>query len=53
MGLAHYWRLDLDKRILVTGLLADGACREIGRFTDQIVVDEPVPFRARLADLLP
>jgi hypothetical protein len=53
-GVPHYWRLDLEGRCLVSHELADGEVyRETGRYTDDVVLDEPVALRFRLADLLP
>ncbi len=52
-GVAHFWRLDLDDRVLITHELAGDVYRETARLTDEVVVDVPVPLRFRLADLLP
>lgn len=53
IGLAHFWRLDLDDRVLITYALEGETCRETCRFTDEVVVEQPVPLRFRLADLQP
>ncbi len=51
-GIAHFWRLEPADRVLVTYTLDGELYRETGRFTDEVVIDEPVPLRFRLAQLL-
>lgn len=51
-GIAHFWRLEPADRILVTYALDGEIYRETGRFTDEVVVDEPVELRFRLGQLL-
>lgn len=51
-GIAHYWRLEPADRLLVTYALDGDLYRETGRFTDDVVIDEPVPLRFPLAQLL-
>ena len=51
-GLAHYWRLELRDPVLVTHTLDGEVYRETGRFTGDVVVDEPVALAFGLARLL-
>ncbi len=51
-GLPHYWRVELREPVLVTHALDGDAYRETGRFTGQVVVQQPVPLRFPLAQLL-
>jgi Uma2 family endonuclease len=51
-GIPHYWRLELDPAVLVVHRLEGEAYREVARFTDQVVVDEPVEVRFSLPELL-
>jgi Uma2 family endonuclease len=51
-GIAHYWRIEPRDRVLVTYALDDEAYRETGRFTDEVVIDDPVTLRFRLGTLL-
>lgn len=52
-GIEHFWRLELSGPVLVTHVLAGHVYREAARFEDEVVVDEPVPLRCPLRDLLP
>ncbi len=52
-GIAHYWRFEFDPLTLIVQVLDDGAYREVGRFTDVVVLTEPFPVSFRLGDLLP
>jgi len=51
-GIVHYWRLEPSEPLLVTFELDGETYREAGRFTDEVVVERPVPLRFRLAVLL-
>jgi Uma2 family endonuclease len=51
-GIKHFWRLEPVDRVLVTYVLEGKTYRETGRFLDEVVIDEPVGLRFRLADLL-
>lgn len=52
-GIPYLWRYEPAEPVLVTYALAGDVYRETGRFADEVVVDEPVALRFRLADLLP
>ncbi len=52
-GIPHFWRIEPAGPVLVTHVLDGGVYRESGRFKDEVVLDEPVALRFRLADLLP
>lgn len=51
-GIAHYWRIDPAEPVLITHALHGDVYRETGRFTGEVVLDEPVALRFRLADLM-
>ena len=51
-GIPHFWRLELDPLLLVVHRLAGDAYEVVGRFDDEVVLDEPVPVSFRLASLL-
>lgn len=52
-GIAHYWRLELQASpVLITHELAGDVYRETGRFTDDVVITEPVALRFQLNALL-
>ena len=51
-GIQHFWRLEPVDRVLVTYALEGQTYRETGRFTDEVVIDEPVRLRFRLGQLL-
>jgi Uma2 family endonuclease len=51
-GIRHFWRIELDPIVLLVHELDGKDYRQAGRFTDDVVIDEPVPMRFRLADLL-
>lgn len=51
-GIAHFWRLELDPLVLVVHRLVGGAYALVGRFDDEVRLDEPVAVRFRLASLL-
>lgn len=52
-GIVHFWRFEPGEAVLITHVLDGGVYRETGRFTDEVAIDEPVPLRFRIADLLP
>lgn len=52
-GIAHYWRFEFDPLTLIAHALDGDAYREVGRFAEEVVLDQPFPVRFRLADLLP
>lgn len=52
-GIQHYWRLQCeDAPEFVTHELDGLVYREVGRFTDEVVVERPVALQFRLDDLL-
>lgn len=52
-GIQHYWRLQgEDAPEFVTHELDGLVYREVGRFTDEVVVERPVALQFRLDDLL-
>ena len=51
-GIGHFWRLELDPLLLVVHRLAGDAYEVVGRLTDEVVLDVPVPVAFRLAALL-
>ncbi len=51
-GIRHFWRIEPDPMVLFVYELDGEVYREAGRFTDDVVIDEPVPVRFRLADLV-
>jgi Uma2 family endonuclease len=51
-GIVGFWRLELDPLVLIVHELDGDVYREVARFADEVVVDEPVPLRFRLADLM-
>jgi Uma2 family endonuclease len=52
-GIGRYWRVERHPLVLMVHALDGDVYRETGRFDDEVVVDEPVTLRFRLADLLP
>lgn len=52
-GIAHFWRFEPVEQLLITYVLADGVYCETGRYIDEVDVDDPVPLRFCVADLLP
>jgi Uma2 family endonuclease len=53
-GIPHFWRFEQSEPLLLLTHVLDGdVYRETGRYTDVVAVDDPVPLRFRLADLLP
>jgi Uma2 family endonuclease len=53
-GIPHFWRLERDPEpVLMTYALAGEVYRETGRFTDQVVINDPVELRFTLSALLP
>jgi len=52
-GIPHYWRIEPAEPLLITHVLAGDVYRETGRYTDEVVLAEPVPLAFRLADLMP
>jgi Uma2 family endonuclease len=52
-GIPHFWRFEPPEQVLWTYRLDGDVYRVTGRFDDEVVVDEPVALRFRLADLLP
>ena len=51
-GIPHFWRLELDPLVLVVHRLVDDADEVVGRYDDEVRLDEPVPVAFRLATLL-
>ena len=51
-GISHFWRLELDPLVLVVHVLAGDVYREVARFDDLVVLEEPVALSFRLATLL-
>ncbi len=51
-GIPHFWRFEPETQVFVTHELVGDVYRETSRFTDEVVVDVPVPLRFRLAALL-
>ncbi len=52
-GIPHFWRLEREAQpVLMTYALAGEVYRETGRFTDQVVIDDPVELRFTLDALL-
>jgi len=51
-GIPHFWRLEPVDRVLLTYVLDGDSYRESGRFTDEVVIDEPVTLRFALGQLL-
>ncbi len=52
-GIPHYWRIEPAVPVLVTYALDGDTYRESGRYSDEVVIEEPVSLNFRLADLLP
>jgi Uma2 family endonuclease len=50
-GIPHFWRLEPGP-VLCTYALAGSVYRETGRFTGDVLLEEPVPLRFDLAALL-
>jgi Uma2 family endonuclease len=50
-GIPHFWRFEPADGVLCTYRLDGDVYRETGRFDDEVVVEEPLPLRFRLADL--
>lgn len=52
-GISHYWLIDLDAPVTLTGfLLVDGEYEETIRTTGRVEVSAPAPVRFELATLL-
>ncbi len=51
-GIPYFWRLEPVERLLVSYALDAEVYRETGRFTHEVVIDEPIALRFRLAQLL-
>ena len=51
-GIPHFWRLELDPLVLVIHRLVGAAYEETARFSDDVVVTEPVELAFHLAGLL-
>lgn len=51
-GIPHFWRIEQDPIVLLVHELDGTVYRPTGRFTDEVDLDQPVPVRFRLADLL-
>ena len=49
-GIPHFW--GLEAQALITHALDGDVYRETGRFSDEVVVDEPVALRFPLSRLL-
>lgn len=52
-GIPHFWRYEPVAPAFVTYAIEGDGYRETGRFTDEVVLDQPVQLRFRLDDLLP
>ncbi|HVM28595.1 MAG TPA: Uma2 family endonuclease [Mycobacteriales bacterium] len=52
-GIPHYWRVHRQPLLLVAHALEGAVYREAGRFDDAVELEQPVPLRFRLTDLLP
>jgi Uma2 family endonuclease len=52
-GIPHYWRIEPGEPVLITHQLEENVYRETGRYVDEVVIDEPVPLRFHLAELMP
>lgn len=50
-GIAHYWRVELEPRMLVRYTLADGVYREVGRSDGVVSLTEPVAVRIDVGGL--
>ena len=51
-GIAHYWRIEQDPLVLIAHEVVGGVYRETGRYTDDVVLTEPLAVSFRLGDLL-
>jgi Uma2 family endonuclease len=51
-GIPSFWRLELDPLVLVVHALDGDVYRETGRFTEDVVVEEPVRLRFRVPGLI-
>lgn len=51
-GIVSFWRLELDPLVLVVHRLAGDVYEVVGRFDDEVAVDDPVELRFPLATLL-
>ncbi len=51
-GISHFWRLELDPLVLVVHRLAGQSYEVVGRYEDEVALDEPVPVAFRLGTLL-
>lgn len=52
-GIPHYWRIEPAEPVLITHRLEGSVYRETGRHLGEVVLDEPVPLRFHLAELMP
>lgn len=52
-GIPYYWRVHRGPLTLVVHSLDGDVYRELARFTDDVVLDAPVPLRFSLTALLP
>jgi Uma2 family endonuclease len=52
-GIVHFWRFEPVEAVLITHVLEGDVYRETGRYTDEVVIEEPVALRFQVADLLP
>ena len=51
-GIPHFWRLELDPLLLVVHRLAGEAYEVVGRYDDEVALEEPLTVAFRLATLL-
>lgn len=50
-GIPHFWRIELAPAVLVQHRLDGDVYGEVGRFDDEVVLDDPFALRFRLTDL--
>jgi Uma2 family endonuclease len=51
-GIPHLWRLELDPLLLVVHRLGDDAYEVVGRYEDEVRLEEPVPVAFWMSSLL-
>ena len=51
-GIPHYWRIEQDPLELVAHTLDGDVYREVGRFSDEVVLAAPFELRFRLSELV-
>lgn len=50
-GIPHYWRIELQPLTLTAHDLEGETYREVGRFTEQVLLSQPFPVRLDLREL--